>query len=355
MLLIVESYNKNPLKTNRFIDIICDLVVLNLYLKMLYTNQNLSFPIRLTNPMPNFNQTMFRILDKIGQGEFGHVYLVKWKGAQSLSPVSKLSCDCEYYDSKNRKFLSSSPPQSSKELISSQAIYVIKYETENSLEEKSTSLKATFLFSEHVILENIAHPFIIGYVGRFKIEHNSGQKGYCLIQEFFLGKTLADYLSYVQKTGASRVTEKNAFFILFQLAMAFEYLHDRKIYHLDLKSANMLINSKGLVKIVDFGLSEDGSKINSQVVQSTTVVGSPNYMSPEVIRALPHDQKADCWSVGVMYYKLLSLCNPFNGETTAQLANKIVNVNPPLPPNLSSDEQQILQGLLCKNPSARHP
>jgi len=109
--------------------------------------------------------------------------------------------------------------------------------------------------------------------------------------------------------------------------LAINYMHKRNITHRDIKPENILLESKELdkleVKIADFGFScvfdpNDGLK---------TVLGSPLYMAPELIKAESYDEKVDIWSIGVISYMLLSGRSPFPGRDKREI-NRMICTEP---------------------------
>ena len=94
-----------------------------------------------------------------------------------------------------------------------------------------------------------------------------------------------------------------------QICLAMKHCHDKKILHRDLKSQNIFVTKKGIVKLGDFGIARVLSNTRSK---AKTVVGTPYYLSPEIIKSESYSFKSDIWSLGVLLYEMAALTPPFN-------------------------------------------
>ena len=102
-----------------------------------------------------------------------------------------------------------------------------------------------------------------------------------------------------------------------QICLALKHAHDKKILHRDLKSANIFVTKRSILKLGDFGLSRVLSDTKSI---AKTVVGTPYYLSPEIIKTEGYNSKSDIWSLGVLLYEIAGLQPPFTASTMHQLA-----------------------------------
>jgi NIMA (never in mitosis gene a)-related kinase len=85
-------------------------------------------------------------------------------------------------------------------------------------------------------------------------------------------------------------------------------MHEKRIMHRDLKPANIFIDNNGNLKVGDLGLSR---QLSNQTLEAFSRVGTPLYMSPEVLQGKGYDFKSDMWSVGCIAYELCNLTSPF--------------------------------------------
>ena len=141
-----------------------------------------------------------------------------------------------------------------------------------------------------------------------------------------------------------------------QTAAALDYAHKRGIVHRDIKPANIMIHEHSTAKITDFGVA----KIQShQMTQAGSMVGTPNYMSPEQIQGQSVDGRSDQFSLAVIAYELLTGEKPFTAESIAALAFRIVKEDPApvqrLNPTLDWPVDTVLRRALAKNPADRYP
>lgn len=116
-------------------------------------------------------------------------------------------------------------------------------------------------------------------------------------------------------------TEKDAKYIVDQIAHAIKFCHDKAIIHRDIKLANVLVDSDGNVKLSDFGLS-----IVKQYSDSTfkVVAGTPRFKAPEIVLRQEYNEAIDIWSFGVLIYALITGKYPFDGQNEETINRKIL-------------------------------
>ena len=106
-----------------------------------------------------------------------------------------------------------------------------------------------------------------------------------------------------------------------QICLGMKHVHDRKILHRDIKCQNIFLTEQGIIKIGDFGIAR---VLRHTVDVARSMVGTPYYLSPEIIEGRPYSFKSDIWSIGVMLYEMCALKPPFEGMNMHFLAMNIV-------------------------------
>jgi TonB family protein len=141
-----------------------------------------------------------------------------------------------------------------------------------------------------------------------------------------------------------------------QAAEALDYAHSKGVIHRDIKPANLLLQSEGRIKVADFGIAKIAA---TNLTKTGTTVGSPAYMSPEQIRAMAMDGRADQYSLGIVAYEMLTGLRPYDSDTITSLVFKVVFEQPDLskleqvPGGLRMDP--VFRKVLAKSAEDRFP
>ena len=170
--------------------------------------------------------------------------------------------------------------------------------------------------------------------------------------DYIDGQTLDEVLKE-----RGRLASDEAVRIITQAASGVEHAHEIGILHRDIKPSNMILDRRGNVKVMDFGLARmtgEGSKLT----QSGTLMGTLDYMSPEQCRGEELDFRTDIYSLGVVLYEMLAGKAPFDAPNEAALIYKIIHETPELIQNVHSDIsmalEKMVRKMMQKDPRARH-
>ncbi|KZF19699.1 kinase-like protein [Xylona heveae TC161] len=195
--------------------------------------------------------------------------------------------------------------------------------------------------TERVILESVnRHPFVVKLYYAFQ-DH---EKLY-LILEYAQGGELFTHLAMERM-----FSEDVAAFYMAEMVLALEHLHQNVgVVYRDLKPENCLLDSEGHLLLTDFGLSKvavDGDHCKS-------VLGTIEYMAPEVVQGNNYNHAVDWWSLGALGFDLLTGSPPFQGNNHAKIQERILKQKLSLPYFLSPDAKDLLTRLLRKEPNRR--
>ncbi|MBN1897737.1 MAG: diguanylate cyclase [Spirochaetes bacterium] len=185
--------------------------------------------------------------------------------------------------------------------------------------------------------------------------HNAGEYKNIpyIIMELLTGRSLAEMLMEGKEFGV-----KNTVLIIEQLAQTLSYVHSKGIIHRDLKPGNIMISGKYKIKLLDFGVAfimELG-----QIKSEEEVVGTFGYMSPEATGIVNKrvDERSDLYSLGIVFYRLLTGSLPFQGKEMSKILHQQVAVIPPKPSSvrsgISSELEEMVLKLLNKEPELRY-
>ncbi len=169
-----------------------------------------------------------------------------------------------------------------------------------------------------------------------------------IAMELVEGKSLKDVLS------VSMALDQKLD-IMVQICRALAFAHQNGVVHRDVKPGNILIRNDQVVKILDFGVAHLAS---SELTQTGTRLGTPEYMSPEMIEGAKVDHRSDIFSCGIVFYELLTATKPFYDQSLTALMDKIISRELPpvsqLVPDIPPALDTIIRKMLAKKPTERY-
>lgn len=190
-------------------------------------------------------------------------------------------------------------------------IYAIKVTPKEGHKQKNQFRR--ILTEKDILLQN-SNPFIVDFYYSIIGEHNL-----YLVMEYLQGGDLFSLLHHV-----GCLNEQNTKTYTVQIIKALEYLHSHGIVHRDLKPDNILIDINGKLKLTDFGLSLYGA-FDRNIPDDKSIVGTPDYLAPEIILCRPHSFSVDYWSLGCVIFELLVGEPPFHRDTESETFAQILS------------------------------
>jgi len=249
----------------------------------------------------------YEILEELGQGAMGMVYKARDPQINRLVAIKTIRFSDEFED------------------------------------DRLAEIKSRF-FKEAELAGKLNHPSIISIydVGEdYDLTY--------IAMEFLEGEDLE---SFCQKDTLLPI--RKVIDIMAETAEALDYAHKRGIIHRDIKPANIMLLKSGHVKVTDFGIAK---AMSSSQTKSGIILGTPNYMSPEQINGQPIDGRSDIFSLGVVFFQLLTGDLPFKGRTLTELFYNITQGRHPsarhINPRIPRPCEQIINKALAKQPGQR--
>ena len=196
----------------------------------------------------------------------------------------------------------------------------------------------------------LAHPNIVAIQDQGWNE--GGVPAVFIVMEYIEGFTLRDVIT---EQGALGVTESLRYFA--PVVSAMSAAHKNGILHRDIKPENILISKDGRVKVADFGLAKGPQLGATLTVESSVILGSVSYLSPEQVQRGLSDMRSDVYSLGIVLFEMLTGKKPFDGESPIQIAYMHVNENVMAPsklnPNIPPELDEIVLKATANNPDKR--
>lgn len=268
------------------------------------------------------------------------------KGADALQGILGVTPDCKYI---KRKLLGQGSFGSAwrVEESATKRILAAKVMDLNSMSAKDRG----FVTNEVKCLSRCHNPHIV------RCEESIEKDGILvIIMEYADGGDLYKQIKARQQS-TRFFKEHEVIFIFLQLCLAIDHIHSNKMMHRDLKTANVLLTTTGLIKLGDFGFSRQYEDSLSNPV-GTTFCGTPYYLSPELWHRKPYSKKSEMWALGVVIYEVMALRRPFGGRNMDELISNICKSSrEPLPETYSAEMRAICDSLLqvdaAKRPALR--
>jgi beta-lactam-binding protein with PASTA domain/predicted Ser/Thr protein kinase len=199
---------------------------------------------------------------------------------------------------------------------------------------------------------SLNHPSIVAVYDTGEDTGNGTPVPY-IVMEYVEGRTLKEVL-----VAEGRLTPRRACEIVADTCAALDFSHRHQIIHRDIKPGNVMLSSNGQVKVMDFGIARAMAAGQATMTQTSAVIGTAQYLSPEQARGETVDNRSDVYATGCLLYELLCGDPPFTGDNPVSVAYQHVReapkapsqVNPDVPPPVDA----IVLKALAKNPANRY-
>ncbi|WP_455430589.1 Stk1 family PASTA domain-containing Ser/Thr kinase [Paractinoplanes durhamensis] len=197
------------------------------------------------------------------------------------------------------------------------------------------------------------HPAIVAVYDTGEELSSTGEKLPFIVMEFVNGRTLKEVLAQEQRLQTRRALE-----IIADICAALEFSHRHGIIHRDIKPGNVMITQNGQVKVMDFGIARALASGATTMTQTSAVIGTAQYLSPEQARGESVDARSDVYAAGCVLFELLVGHPPFVGDSPVSVAYQHVREDPRAPsdvvPEVPRDVDAIVLKALAKNPMNRY-
>ncbi|MDO4630918.1 MAG: Stk1 family PASTA domain-containing Ser/Thr kinase [Corynebacterium sp.] len=200
------------------------------------------------------------------------------------------------------------------------------------------------------------HPAIVAIYDTGETIHNDQSTPY-IVMELVKGRNLKDIVA-----DGGPLSPDEAATTLIPVCEALQVSHDAGIVHRDIKPANVMITNTGVVKIMDFGIARALDDVTSHMTQTSAVIGTAQYLSPEQARGKPVDGRSDIYALGCLMYDIMTGHPPFDGDTPFAVAYQHVQEDPTPPsefipdltPTAALNVDAVVLTAMAKHPGDRY-
>jgi eukaryotic-like serine/threonine-protein kinase len=200
---------------------------------------------------------------------------------------------------------------------------------------------------------SLNHPAIVSVYDTGEERSATGETLPFIVMEFVSGRTLKEVLAV-----EGRLLPRRALEITADICAALEFSHRHGIIHRDIKPGNVMLTPNGQVKVMDFGIARALASGATTMTQTSAVIGTAQYLSPEQARGEPVDARSDVYAAGCVLYELLCGHPPFVGDNPVSVAYQHVREDPRPPgtinPDVTPDIDAVVLKALAKNPLNRY-
>jgi serine/threonine-protein kinase len=200
---------------------------------------------------------------------------------------------------------------------------------------------------------SLNHPAIVAVYDTGEERGSSGESLPYIVMEFVNGRTLKELLQV-----EGRLMPRRALEIVAEICSALEFSHRHGIIHRDIKPGNVMLTQTGQIKVMDFGIARALANSGSTMTQTSAVIGTAQYLSPEQARGEAVDARSDVYATGCVLYELLTGQPPFVGDSPVSVAYQHVREDARPPSLLNRDVPPPIDAVvlkaLAKNPHNRY-
>jgi serine/threonine-protein kinase len=200
---------------------------------------------------------------------------------------------------------------------------------------------------------SLNHPAIVAVYDTGEETGTEGESLPYIVMEYVAGRTLKEVL-----TAEGRLMPRRALEITADICGALEFSHRHGIIHRDIKPGNVMLTPTGQVKVMDFGIARAVASTTATMTQTSAVIGTAQYLSPEQARGETVDARSDVYATGCVLFELLVSAPPFTGESPVSVAYQHVREDPRAPsvdnPDVTPDVDAVVLKALAKNPANRY-